>query len=195
MNTYPGKLLLVIGTAGSGKGTLIKHVKDTYPDILYPHTATTRTMRPGEVDGEHYFFFTKEEFERHVEMGDFLEWAAIDGGRLYGTLKKDVFQALESGNIALKEIEIQGLRQVEALLPKENIVTIYIDAGGWDVLSRRIQGRAPISPEELESRRERYEYEKDFINEADYVVENHDGQFKQADEAFEKILLKYLHSA
>jgi guanylate kinase len=92
-------------------------------------------------------------------------------------------------------MDIQGVNQIEALVPRENVVTVYIDAGGWDTLARRILGRAPVSAEELESRRLRYEYEKEFKSEADYIVENFDGRFKEADAAFEAIIRKLLPSA
>lgn len=192
---YLGKLVLVVGTAGSGKSALIRRAKEQHQEIVYPHTATTRAIRPGEVDGEHYRFLTKEDFEQRIEAGEFLEWASIDNGKLYGTPKDEVIATLEAGKLAMKEMEIQGIRQIQKLLPPENVVTIYIDAGGWGVLARRIQGRAPISPEELESRRLRYEYEREFKNEADYVVENFDGKFKEADAVFEGVIQKLLPSA
>lgn len=185
---YSGMLVIVVSTAGSGKGVLIKHIKQKHPEVSYPNTITTREKRSGEVDGDHYSFLTKEKFEHHIERGDFIEWTSIDGGNLYGTFKTDVYNALKSGKVAVKEIEITGFRQVEEALPKENFVTIYIDAGEWNVLARRIKGRASISDEELESRRKRFEYERHFKREATFVVNNPDGKLKEAEHTFEEII-------
>lgn len=193
--TYPGRFVLVVGAAGSGKGVLIQRAKELHPEITFAVSSTTRAMRPNEKDGQPYRFLTKEEFEARIAAGEFLEWAAIDGGKLYGTPKAEVMPRLEEGKLVLKEMEPQGIDQVRKLLPKENLVTIYIDAGSWESLARRVQGRAPISDEELESRRLRYEYERVFKDEADYVVENFDGKFKAADADFEAILQKLLPSA
>ncbi|MDB4991830.1 MAG: gmk [Parcubacteria group bacterium] len=193
--TYPGKLVLVVGAAGSGKGVLIKRAKEQHSEILFPITATTRAIRPGETEGNPYHFLTGEEFDARIEANDFIEWASIDGGKRYGTLKADVIPALTEGKLLLKEMEVQGVGQMRATLPKENIVTVYIDAGSWESLARRIKGRAPISDEELESRRLRYEYERAFKDEADHIVENFDGKFKEADASFEKIISSLLPSA
>lgn len=188
MTVYSGKLVLVVGAAGSGKGVLLRRAKDAHPEIEFALSTTTRAMRPGEVEGVTYHYISKEAFEAQIAAGEFLEWASIDGGMLYGTPKDRVIPALTDGKLVVKEMEIQGLRQIQEVLPKENVVTIYIDAGSWETLSRRVQGRAPLSEEELESRRERYEYERQFINEADFVVQNFDGKFEEADQAFEQVL-------
>lgn len=191
---YPGTLMLIVGSSGSGKGALLRRAMKAYPQILYPLSTTTRKPRPQESDGTHYRFISKETFEAKIAAGEFLEWANIDG-KLYGTQRSEVVPALEEGKLAITEMDIQGVRQIKKILPKENIVTVYIDAGGWETLARRIQGRAPISAEELASRRARYEYEKDFKKEADYVVDNPDGKFKEADAAFEALVTKLLPSA
>lgn len=193
--TYPGKLLLVVGAAGSGKGVLIKRAKEMYAEVVFAVSCTTRVIRPTESEGHPYHFLSKEVFEKCITENQFIEWASIDGGKLYGTLYEEIMPSLEQGKVVIKEMEIQGIRQIQNILPKENVVTIYIDAGSWDMLARRIQGRAPISDEELESRRLRYEYERTFKDEADYVVENFDGKFKEADAAFEQIIRSVLRSA
>jgi guanylate kinase len=192
--TYPGKLVLVVGAAGSGKGVLIKRAREAHSEIVFAVSSTTRAMRPSESEGHPYHFIPKEEFEAQVETGGFIEWVSTDG-KLYGTQKQEVLPGLGKGALVLKEMEPRGISQIREILPKENIVTIYIDAGSWDTLARRITSRAPISDEELESRRVRYEYERTFKDEADFIVENFDGKFAEADEAFEKILVSLLPSA
>lgn len=185
--SYTGKLVLVVGASGSGKGVLIKHAVELHPEIVFPISCTTRSMRPGEVDGVQYYFLSKETFLSRIEEGDFLEWAEYSGN-YYGTLKSEVLPALEKGPLVLAEIEVQGARQVREILPPESLVIIYIDAGPWEDLARRIQARAPIGEEDLEARRIRYIDEQTFKPEATYVVENFDGKFPEADATFEKII-------
>jgi guanylate kinase len=192
--TYPGKLALVVGTSGSGKGVLLKRAKEAHPEIVFPISCTTRAIRPGEKDGENYHFVDTEEFKRRVEAGEFLEWAEY-GGKLYGTLKSEVIPPLEAGKLVVREVEVQGARLIRDRIPVENLAIIYIYAGPWEDLARRIVGRAPMSDEELQARRAHYEDEQSFKTEATYVVNNFDGRFKEADAAFEKIITSLLPSA
>jgi guanylate kinase len=191
MKSYPGTLMLMVGTSGSGKGALMKRAKQLHTEIVFPVSCTTRAMRPGEVDGNTYHFITDEEFIRRVESGEFLEWAEY-GGNKYGTLKSEIVPPLQEGKLVLREVEVQGARRIRELFP--DVVIVYIYAGPWDVLERRIRGRAPISEDELAARRHRYEDEQSFMTEATYVVENFDGKFNEADEAFEKIIAKHLRA-
>ncbi len=192
--TYPGKLALVVGTSGSGKGVLLKHAKENHPEIVFPISCTTRAMRPGEKDGENYHFVSTEEFTRRVDEGEFLEWAEY-GGKLYGTLKSEVIPGLEAGKLVVREVEVQGARQIRDRIPAESLAIIYIYAGPWEDLARRIVGRAPMSEEELQARRSHYEDEQSFKAEATFVVNNFDGKFKEADADFEKIISGLLPSA
>ncbi len=192
--TYSGTLALVVGTSGSGKGVLMKRARQLHPEIVFPLSCTTRAMRPGEKDGESYHFISEEEFDQRIEAGDFLEWAPYGGNR-YGTLKSEILPALEGGKLVMREMEVQGVRHVRTLLPPEAIAIIYIHAGPWEHLERRIRGRAPMHDAELAARRHRYEDEQSFKAEADFIVNNPDGKFKEADVAFEAIVRKLLPSA
>ncbi len=178
-----GKLVLVIAPSGSGKDTLMEAAETAFPDLNTLVTCTTRTPRPGEVQEVDYHFFTREEFEQKISSGEFLEWAEY-GGNLYGTLRSSIEDALADGEVLLATIEVQGARHVRDLVPPQELATIYIDAGGWDVLARRIQARAAIEPKELAKRHERYLDEVTFKEEADYVIENPDGGLEEAEQSF-----------
>ncbi len=178
-----GKLVLVIAPSGSGKDTLMEAAEAAFPDLNTLVTCTTRTPRPGEVQEVDYHFFTREEFEQRINTGEFLEWAEY-GGNLYGTLRSSIEDALADGEVLLATIEVQGARHVRDFLPTEELATIYIDAGGWEVLARRIQARAAIEPKELAKRHERYLDEVTFKEEADYVIENPDGGLEEAKQSF-----------
>ena len=178
-----GKLVLVVAPSGSGKDTLMEAAEAAFPDLATLVTCTTRTPRPGEVNEVDYHFFTREEFEHKIADGDFLEWAEY-GDNLYGTLRASIEQVLAEGEVLLATIEVQGARAVRELLPAEELAIIYVDAGGWDVLARRIQARATIPTKELAKRHERYLDEVTFKEEADYVIENPDGGLAEAKQSF-----------
>src|SRR3989344_6055112 len=150
-----GRFILVVGPSGSGKSVLLKHLRRECPAIVFPNSCTTRAMRRGEVAGEAYHFLTPEEFDSHVEQGDFLEWASYGGNR-YGTLRADILPVVEAGKVAVKEVEVQGARQIKQLLSPVQLGIIFIDAGTWPELKARIMARAPIGEAELTARRKRY---------------------------------------
>ncbi|HEX5775033.1 MAG TPA: guanylate kinase [Candidatus Paceibacterota bacterium] len=183
-----GTFILVIGPTGSGKGTLMRHAMERIPELVVPNSYTTRPPRQGDnVEGKHYCFVSVEEFETRRDNGEFLEWAKF-GDNYYGTRREEVLEALQSGKVLVKEIEVQGARQVRDLLPKEQLMIVYIDAGPWEELARRARARAPITEEELAKRRQRYEDEITFKAEADKVIENPDGGREDAQQQFEQVL-------
>lgn len=178
-----GKFILVVGPSGSGKSALLAHLQETHPEIVFPLSCTTRTPRPGEVEGEKYFFITKEEFEKRESAGEFLEWAAY-GGNYYGVLKAPVLKALEEGKLVVREVEVQGARQLLQTVPPETLNIIFIDAGSWENLEKRILSRAPMGQPELLARRKRYEDEITFKSHANIVVTNPDGGLEKAKKDF-----------
>jgi guanylate kinase len=176
-----GKFILVIGPTGSGKSVLISDVKERFPNLVFTTSCTTREKRPGH-ENSSYQFLTKEGFEHRIASGDFLEWAQY-GANYYGTPRDEVLHALDHGKMLIKEMEVQGVRQVQEHLP-DDLVLIYIDAGTWDELERRVRARAPMSEEELQKRKKRYEDEFPFKEHADFVIENPVGKLEEAKEAF-----------
>lgn len=188
-----GKLILVVGPTGSGKGTLLKHLQEVHPELTYPVACTTRAMRPGDQEGREYFFITKEEFERRIAAGAFLEWAQY-GGNYYGSPKDGVLPKLAEGKVVVDELEVQGARQVKAAVPGDQLAIIFIDAGPWSDMEHRVRSRAPISEEELQKRKDRYEDEVSFKSEATHVVNNPEGEVEQAKRDFTEVIESLLVS-
>jgi guanylate kinase len=182
-----GKFIVIFGPSGSGKGELIAHIRAAFPEIVFARSDATRAMRPGERDGEVYHFLAREAFDAKVAADGFLEWAEYGGNR-YGTSKEEVVPFLEEGKTVLKEMDVQGVRQVRAALPKEQVSVIFISAGPWEGLERRIRARAPITDEELKKRRERYEDESSYGSEADFTVENLEGKLDEAKRQIEEFV-------
>jgi guanylate kinase len=187
MTATKGKLILVVGSTGSGKGSLMRHIRDVHPELVYPISCTTRSMRPGEVEGREFFFLTQEQFEQRIQHGDFLEWAEY-GGHYYGSLKENVIPYLAQGKTVIDELEVQGARQIQKIIPAEELAIIFIDAGPWSDLERRIRARAPIEEDELNKRKERYDDEMRFAKEATYIVKNVDGHLDDAKKTFTSLV-------
>jgi guanylate kinase len=166
-----GHVVIVMGPTGSGKGTLVTHAVATHPKLRYTVSCTSRAKRPGETDGQQYYFVTDEEFDRKIAAGDFLEWAVFAGHK-YGTLKSEILPRLSSGEVVIAEIELQGVEQLFALLPREHMTVVYIEAGGWEVLQARVLARAPMSEAELQARHERYLIEQQAKPLADVIIDN-----------------------
>ena len=174
-----GTLILIVGLPGSGKGTLINHLRAAFPGIVFPASWTTRLPRRGERDGEVYHFVSDAEFARAAARGEFLEWISIDTGHKYGTRKDAVLAPLQEGKTVIREVETAGARALRTLLSKEKIVTVFINTDSWNVLEARMLERAPMASEELTERRKRYERELAFRGEADYAVENQEGKLEE----------------
>ncbi len=134
-----GKLFVVTGPSGVGKGTILnKFFQNNRENICYSISMTTRSPRPNEVDGVNYFFVTREEFIETVDNDGFLEWAEYSGN-LYGTNKKFVNKRLDSGMNVLLEIETHGALKVMEKFP--NCVTIFFAPPDLAELEARLRGR------------------------------------------------------
>lgn len=182
-----GHILIVFAPTGSGKGTLIKRALTTFPELYKAVSCTTRANRPGEVDGQDYRFLSLDEFETRKLRGDFLEWAKF-GNHFYGTLKKEIIPRLEASKVVITEIDIQGVKKLQTLIPKEHMTTVYIDAGGWEILKKRAIARAPITAEELEHRYRRYLIEIGTKETSDVIIDNTGSDFTAAKEDFCRLI-------
>ena len=145
-----GKVFVITGPSGVGKGTLIEQLLERVPELELSISATTREPRTGEVDGRDYFFLTPEEFRRRLEAGDFLEHASYSGN-YYGTLQEEVERRLAEGRSVVLEIEVQGARQVRDELG-DDAVLIFIAPPDEQVLRERLEGRGTDSPQDIEQR-------------------------------------------
>ena len=166
-----GKVFVITGPSGVGKGTLIARLLEAAPELELSISATTRAPRAGERDGRDYHFLTQEEFERRVDAGDFLEFATYSGNR-YGTLRSAVNDRLDEGRSVVLEIEVQGASQVRQAMPEA--VQIFIAPPDPAVLRERLVGRATDSPEEIEKRLRRAEVELEAQADFPHVVTNDD---------------------
>lgn len=164
-----GLLIVISGPSGVGKNTVIDHLFQRQPDLKYSVSATTRTPRPNEIDGQHYFFLTETEFQKKISNGEFLEWAKVYG-HYYGTPKQYVQQLLESGQDLVLDIEVQGAVQVKRSLPEA--VLIFLAPPSLTELKKRLLGRNTEPEAELNKRLQYIETEFQSVSQYDYLIIN-----------------------
>ncbi|MEK7672864.1 MAG: guanylate kinase [Patescibacteria group bacterium] len=184
-----GKLFLIVGPSGSGKGTVIKELQRKYKGFVYPISYTTRQPRDGEEDGQVYHFITKDKFKEMIEAGEFLEYATVHSDNFYGTAKKEILEALEGSAVVIREVDMQGFHSIKNLVPKENLVSIFMKVISEEDLSERILRRGEISEDELNKRMESARKEIAQSGDCDYQVENEWGYAMRCVTSVEKIVL------
>ena len=173
-----GLLLIISGPAGSGKGT-VNSLLLAREDFVYSVSATTRSPRPGELNGVNYHFISREEFLDSISSGDMLEYTEYCGN-FYGTPKHYALEILESGKNVILEIEVDGARQVKEKFP--DAVLIMLLPPSFSVQEARLRGRATETEEKIKARLARTKEELTDIDLYDYIVYNMDGKVKDAAE-------------
>ena len=139
-----GRIIVISGPSGVGKGTILKEVMRRDASLRFSVSATTRQIRPGEVDGESYFFVDKARFEQMIENGELLEHAFY-AGNYYGTPEKAVNDALAQGCNVVLEIDVQGALQIFKHRP--DAISVFIAPPSLGELRRRLSGRGDTAPE------------------------------------------------
>ncbi|MCD7740378.1 MAG: guanylate kinase, partial [Candidatus Gastranaerophilales bacterium] len=164
-----GRLYIISGCSGVGKGTLIKLFLQKNPDVKLSISATTRLPRKNEQDAVNYFFISKENFLSEVNNNEFLEWAEFSGN-YYGTRKSFVEKTLNKGNDLILEIEVQGAKQVKAKMP--HAVSIFIMPPSLDTLEARLRGRQTEDDETIKKRLSEANREIEAGKSFDYIIIN-----------------------
>ncbi len=167
-----GKLIVISGASGVGKGTVVKAMMAQRQDLFFSVSATTRPPRPGEVDGQDYYFVTRETFEAMIARGDMLEYDE-HAKNYYGTPKAQVEEKQKMGHVLL-DIEPNGARNVKNNYPEA--VLIFIMPPSVEELERRLRGRNDTPEDQITIRMERAKWEMDQRSWYDHVVVNDDAE-------------------
>ena len=165
-----GKLIVISGASGVGKGTVLSKVMEKRTDLAFSVSATTRDPRPNEVDGVHYYFITRDRFEEMIAQGAFLEYDAHNK-HYYGTPRAQAEEKMRRGHVLL-DIEPKGAAQVKESAPET--VLIFIMPPSLEELERRLRGRGDTPEDQIRIRLERADWEMEQRNWYDYVVVNDD---------------------
>lgn len=165
-----GLLIVVSGPAGVGKGTVDGALIAKHPEIKMSVSVTTRAPRPGEIEGVHYFFRTKEEFDRMIEQNAFLEYMHVFGMNYYGTPKAFVEAEREKGNHVILEIDVQGAMKVKESCP--DAVMVFIAPPSLQILKQRLVGRGTETQESIDVRTAAALEELKKLPRYDYMVIN-----------------------
>jgi guanylate kinase len=162
-------LIVFTGPSGVGKGTVLRALLARHPELNLSISATTREPRPGEVEGQHYYFMPRSQFEAMVAQDEFLEWAEF-AGNLYGTPRIPVFEKIAGGQRMILEIELEGARQVRKTAPEA--IQIFIKPPSLDELEHRLRHRGQDSEEAIARRLARAKIELASEAEFDIAITN-----------------------
>lgn len=169
MSRCRGLIIVISGPSGAGKGTVAEGALKRFPGLGRSVSATTRSPRPGEVQGEHYVFKSPGEFRAMVERGELLEWSTyLDES--YGTPRAQVEQRLAAGCGVLFEVDVAGARSIKAAYP--DAVLVFVAPPSWEALAARLTARQSETPAGLARRLELARREIEAVDEYDYVIVN-----------------------
>lgn len=169
MKNRDGILIVISGFAGTGKGTLVKGLLAKYEQYALSVSMTTRSPRPGEVDGESYFFVSKDKFEETIAADGLVEYACYCDN-YYGTPREYVEKQLKAGKDVILEIEIQGALKIKEKFP--NACLLFVMPPSAEILKNRLVGRGTETPEVIEKRMRRAAEESEGIEKYDFIVVN-----------------------
>ncbi len=170
-------IFIISGPSGAGEDSIIGEIEKQLP-IERIITTTTRSKRSGEIEGEHYYFISKEDFKKRLKIGDFAEHAEQYNGNFYGVTKIELKRVQNSGKIGIWKIEYKGVMSVKAAYPE--IISIFINTPTLKILEDRIRNRYNVTEAYIQ---ERMEYTKEWlkhVNIYDYTVINDDGKLNEA---------------
>ena len=173
-----GSAIIVSGPSGVGKSTVCGRVREAMKDLKFSISCTTRQPRTGEVDGVHYYFISKDEFEKRIANNEFIEYARVFDN-IYGTLASEVIERVRAGETVFLDIDVQGALQIQAAAEKDELLKkvcefIMLAPPSLEVLENRLRSRATDSEEQIEMRLAKAKHELSFYPKYNYVVINDD---------------------
>ena len=182
-----GKVLIVSGSAGSGKSTVLTPFKTgEIEPFRFSVSATTRSPRPGEVDGKDYLFVTRERFEEMIENGELIEHTVFNNN-YYGTPKAPLEKMIEEGQIVILEIEVDGAEQIMSLFDKSDLISVFLSPPDYTTLEKRLRGRGTNTEEDILDRLERAKVELDFAKLYQHILFNFNDRACDVTDAIIKI--------
>lgn len=168
-----GKLIIFSAPSGSGKSTIINYLLEQGLNLKFSISATSRAPRGEEKDGVEYYFLSPEDFRKRIAAGDFLEYEEVYTDKFYGTLKSEVERIFKEGNNVIFDVDVVGGCNIKKYYGNRAL-SVFIQPPSVEELRRRLVGRNTDSPEVIESRLAKAEYELGFAKQFDVVIVNDD---------------------
>lgn len=165
------KLLIFAAPSGSGKTTIVRHLLSKYPQLAFSVSAATRPQRAHERDGIDYYFISMEEFQRHIQDGDFAEWEEVYTDNFYGTLRSEIERIWADGKVVIFDIDVQGAMRLKRKYG-EQALTVFVKPPSREILVERLRSRGTEDSAALERRITKAEDELAFENKFDIVLVN-----------------------
>lgn len=183
-----GKVLIVSGSAGSGKSTVLTPFKSgEIQPFTFSVSATTRKPRPGEIDGRDYLFVTKERFEEMIAGGELIEHTTFNGN-YYGTPKAPLEKQMEEGKVVILEIEVDGAEQIMGLFDKNDLISIFLTPPDYKTLEARLRGRGTNTEADIIERLERAKVELEISRLYSNILINYNDRSSEVTDAIIKIV-------
>ena len=166
------KVIIISSVSGGGKNTIIKMLRESYPELSLAVTATTRAPRKGEIDGKDYYFYTQKKFQDYIQNGEkFLEYAKVHGN-YYGVPAEPVLEKLRQGKRVILNIDVQGMESVKKKLGSDKVLSFFLLPPSPEVWEQRLRRRMTDTEEQIRKRLKQGAMEMKRIKEYDHVVIN-----------------------
>lgn len=166
-----GKVIIVSAPSGAGKTSIVKHVLNFLPELRFSTSATTRTMRKGEVNGKDYHFLSVDDFKKGIRRNDFLEWEEVYANQFYGTLKSEIQRIWDEGKTVIFDVDVKGGLNIKKYFG-DNALAIFVEPPTVQELENRLRNRGTETEESLRKRVEKAEYELSFAPQFDKIILN-----------------------
>jgi len=167
------KSIIFSAPSGSGKTTIVKHILQTFPNIKFSVSATTRPIRPGEADGKDYHFISVEDFKSKIEKGEFIEYEEVYPGLFYGTLKSEVQKIWNDGGIVIYDMDVVGGVNLKRQFGEESL-SFFVKVPSIEELEERLRSRGTETEEKIQMRISKAKQEMEFENQFDIILVNRD---------------------
>ena len=189
MEITPPKMIIISAPSGAGKSTIVKHLMETFPQLGFSVSATSRQIRDGELNGREYYFISPDEFRDLIENCKLLEWQEVYPGSYYGTQVSEVDRMVSAGQFPVFDVDVVGGLNIKKIYGN-SALALFIKPPSYEILESRLRSRATDNEESLQKRLNKAGWEMEFEKDFDNVIVNDtlESAFSQA----QKLVTKFL---